>query len=261
MIRFKKPPVVGAGISFDFDPKENKVKWDLELLQSYVRRHESELPKIQTVQQKQIQVDDTLSSELPKVIKHEVQLQFVRLWNQPQSRVLQLGDDHLSFHLLKSEEVRPGYSQVRTEVQPKLEDYIRTFEPTGVRSATIHYLDIIEIPRAEDREIILTDYFIPAFDVPDSPFGTMIAFSFQSIMDCPVDKGPLSLQLQAIPTPPTSAVFRFRMEWHKECVEVKTLDLTQMWARMDIAHKYIRDCFLAACTTRTLELFEPFEED
>jgi hypothetical protein len=79
-------------------------------------------------------------------------------------------------------------------------------------------------------------------------------------MVCPVDPGPLLLQLQAIPSPPESNVFRFRMDWHKQCSAVNTLELSQVWSRMDVAHDYMRQCFLASFTQRTLELFEPVAE-
>lgn len=261
VIKFRKPPVVEVWISVDFDPNENKREWELELVKQYVERYEAELPKLEAVHEQQIQVQETSPQALPKVVGRQIRLQFVRISNEKRSRVLQIGDDQLSFHILKADGVYPGYQTVRSEVQQKLDDYAQIFQPTRIRNATLHYLDIIDIPRPETGKIELGDYFRVSIDLPEEPFGPTAGFAHQFQVMCPVDAGPLFLQLQAIPSPPDSNVFRFRMEWHKQSSNVNTLDSSQVWARMDVAHEYMRQCFRAALTERTLELFEPVEEN
>ncbi len=259
--KFRKPPVVEVWISIDFDPNVNKRQWDLELVQQYVRQYHLEFPKLEVVHQRQIQVQETSPTDLPKIVAQQVRVESVRLWNATRTRTLQIGDDNLSYHMLKSDEGAPGYRTVREAAQSKLEDYSRTFEPSQIRNATLHYLDIIEIPRPENGKLDLKDYFVPSVDLPEEPFGPISGLSYQFQVMCPVDPGPLFLQLQAMASPPESDVFRFRMEWHKQSSEVNTLDLAQVWARMDIAHEYMRQCFLAAFPQRTLELFEPIDEN
>ncbi len=48
--------------------------------------------------------------------------------------------------------------------------------------------------------------------------------------------------------------------WHKQSIDVNTLDLFKVWQRMDVAHDYMRDCFNAALSTSTLNLFEPIDD-
>ena len=252
VIKFRTPPVVEVWISIDFDPNENKREWELELVKQYVEKYEVELPKVEAVHQQQIQVQETSSQALPKVVGRQY---------EERSRVLQIGDDQLSFHVLKTDDAYPGYHVVRTELENKLEVYEQVFQPTRIRNATLHYLEVIDIPRPESGKIELGDYFRASIDLPEEPFGPTAGFAHQFQVMCPVDLGPLFVQLQAIPSPPDSNVFRFRMEWHKQSSNVNTLDSTQVWTRMDIAHEYMRKCFRAALTERTIELFQPVREN
>lgn len=259
-MNFRKPPVIEVWISFDFDPNANKRDWDLELVQQFVSQYHEELPILEAVHERQIQVQETSPTDLPKIVGQRVHIESVRRSNEARNRTLQIGDDNLSFHILKSTDEIPRYRSVRDAVQPKLEEYTNIFQPRQIRNATLHYLDIIEIPRLDSGRLDLKDYFVLSADLPEEPFGPVSGLSYQYQVDSPVDNGPLFLQLQAMPASPESNVFRFRMEWHKQSSEVDSLELAEVWARMDIAHEYMRQCFLASFSPRTIELFEPIDE-
>jgi uncharacterized protein (TIGR04255 family) len=260
MIEFKNPPVVECWISFEFDPNENKREWDLELVGQYAQQYSKELPTLNAVHARQIQVQETSPTDLPKVVGQQVRLQMARLRNEAGSRVLQLGDDQLSWHVLKTAEEYPRYPTVRDEAQEKLETYIRIFQPRDVRSAALHYLDIITIPWPENKKIEMADYFVRSADLPEKPFGGTAAISYQFEVNCPIDAGPLLLQLQSIPVVQGDRAFRFRMEWHKQASAVNTLQSSEIWRRMDIVHQYMTECFLASLTKRTLDFFGPVGE-
>jgi len=138
-MKFKKPPVVETWITIEFDPNENKQQWDLELVQKYVRQFQNELPKFEATHEKTLQVEEVSSTDFPEVIDAKIQLKFVRLWNESRSRMLQVGDDQLVFHVLKCDEGPPGYSKVREAMAPKLEEYLQVFQPTQIRHAMLHY--------------------------------------------------------------------------------------------------------------------------
>lgn len=260
-MEFRTPPVVETWISFDFHPNEAKrgsnLAKNLPTVQEHVRQYAAELPKLEAIHEKQIQVQETSPTDLPKVVAQDVRLQSVRLTNEARSRVLGLGDDQLSYHVLKTDAGYPGYTTVRTEAQQKLEDYVRVFQPSGVKNATLHYLDIIDIPFPVGKTINLADYFVTATDLPEQPFGLTSAFSFQFQLLCPVDPGPLLLQLQRIPAASEERVLRFRMEWHKLSTDVNTLEFAEIWRRLDVAHRYLTECFQASLRPRTIELFGP----
>jgi uncharacterized protein (TIGR04255 family) len=257
----KKPPVVEVWIAFDFDPNENKREWDLELVQQYVQRYAADLPKLEAMHEKRVEFRETSPTELPKVVRHTVALKQVRISNSAKSRFLQVGDDHIAYHVVKSADGYPGYATVREETAGKLNDYIDLFQPTRIRSTAIHYVDIIDIPRPADGTINVTDYFVGSADLPENPFGPIAAMAIQYLVQCPVDEGPLFLQLQSLSAPSESNVIRFRMDWHKQSVNVNTIDLPQVFARLDVAHEYMRRCFWASLTERTLALFESIDKD
>ena len=263
-MQLKKPPVVETWLSFDFHPNESKrgsnLAKSLPTVQEYVRQYATELPKLEAIHEKQIQVQETSSTDLPKVVGQEVRLQSVRLTNEARSRVLGLGDDQLSYHVLKTEEGYPGYTTVRTEAQKKLADYVRVFQPSGVKNATLHYLDIIDIPCPGGYAINLSDYFLMAIDLPEQPFGLTLSLLSQFQVLCPVDPGPLQFQLHRIPAPSEERIVRFRMEWHKLSTDVNTLEFAEIWRRLDVAHRYLTECFQASLTQRTIGLFDPVEE-
>lgn len=258
-LRFQKPPVVEVWISVDFDPDVKKTEWNLELVQAFIDEHKAEFSRIEAIREQQFHVEEAPKA-LPRIIGQTVELRFVRMSNEGPTKVLQIGDDKLSFHSLKSDSGFPGYAAVREQMQQKLESYAKLFRPTRIRDAALHYLDIIEIPQPESRQIELRDYFTIASDVPEKPFGLMTGFNYKFQIDCPVDRGPLILHLQLLPSPPEQKILRFRMDWHKESVAVNTLELAKVWARLDIAHDYMRDCFRSALMPRTLDLFEPIPE-
>ena len=257
----KKPPVVEVWIGFDFDPNEKKRFWDLELVQRYVQRYASEMPKAERVDETQIQVQATTPTELPKVISQQQRLKELRIFDEQKLRVLKIGDDRISFHHLKSGDGYPGYAHVRDATLAKLKDYLGVFQPTRIRNAVIHYVDIVDIPRPPSGKIDVADYFVPSADVPETPFGPVADLSVRLVIACPVDDGPLFLQLRTLATPQESAVHRFRMDWQKVSTGVNTLDLAVVCTRLDVAHEYMTQCFQASLTKRTLALFEPIGED
>lgn len=260
-MKFRKPPVVEVWISIDFDPNENKRQWDLGLVQEYVRNYHEEFPRLEALHEQTIQVLETSPTDLPRVVNKEVRLQSVRIWKPDRSQMLQLGDDQFSFHVLKTAGETPGYGRVREAAEPRLEAYVRLFQPSRIRNATLHYLDIIDIPKPDCGKVNLRDFFPQAPDLPEEPFGPIMAVTHQFQVMCPVDEGPLFFRLQNLPSPPEQNSFRFRLEWHKQSVDVNTLDLEVVWRRMNASHDYMRACFDAALSAATLELFEPEREE
>jgi uncharacterized protein (TIGR04255 family) len=261
VVKFKKPPVVEVWIAFDFDPNERKREWDIDLVQQYVQRHASELPKMEMTHEKELQFQETSPTSLPKVISQRLQLKQVRIFNDDKTRVLQIGDDQISYHLVASPKGYPGYDQVREETIGKLRDYLELFHPTAIRSAAIHYVDIIDIPRPPDGKIDVRDYFVAYADLPEEPFGTVADVVARFVVVCPSDKGPMVLQIKTVTAPTESNVIRFRMDWHKQCTDINSLDLAEVCRRLDVAHEYLSQCFLASLDQRTLALFDPSDED
>lgn len=259
-MKFRKPPVVEVWISINFDSNETKTEWDLDKVKHFTELSAEEFPKLEALQEQTIQVTETSPNDLPKVTGKDVRVEAVRLWNQERSRVMELRDDQLAFHVIKTSNQEPRFHVVREAVTPKLAEYVNVFQPSRIRHASLHYLDIIDIPKPASREISIKDYFRHACDLPLEPFGLITATTQQFQVICPTDPGPLFFRLQNLPSPEEENVFRFRMEWHKQSTEINSLDLEDVWRRMSQAHDYMRECFKAALTEPALALFEPYDE-
>lgn len=259
-MQFRKPPVVEVWISVEFEPNENKRDFDRNRLDALVEQLRTEFPKRQVIGERTIEVQETTASELPRVVNQEVRLQGVRLWDQTGSRAVLIGDDRLEVHLLRTPDTTPGFRRVREATEPRLAEYVQTFQPVGIRSAALHYLDIVDIPVPDSGELNLQDYFTYVVDLPKSPFGTTTHVAQEFQLNCPVDAGPLFLRLQSMPESQDSEVARFRVEWHKQSLGINSLEPSVVWERLEKAHDYMRDCFKALLSERTLELFEPIPE-
>jgi len=260
-MKFRKPPVIEVWISLDFEPNEKKQHFDPELVKQYLKPFREELPRGEVRREREFTMQTNSPNELPETVQVTDRIQHFRQWDEARSQMLQVGDDQLSFHVLKSANETPGYGKVRQAAQPKLEAYVDVFRPSAIRHATLHYLDIIDIPVPPSGKIDLQDFFPYASDLPESPFGAIAAFVQQFQIACPVDDGPLFMRLQTLPAPQELSVLRFRLEWHKQSSDVNTLDLEQVWKRMDIAHDYMWNCFTTALSKATLHLFEPIPEE
>ena len=259
-MQFRKPPVVEVSITVDFDPNSNKQKFDLNLANEFLQAHRAEFPHQQFLQSRQVQLSEAFGTDLPKVTNQEVQIKAFRLWNEDRSHMLHLGDDTLSYHILRSDHSQPSYSVVRDALQPKLNFYEQLFHPRQIRQMALHYLDIIDIPIPQSGRVEFSDYFAFNIDPPENPFGLITALNCQFQTDCPEDLGPLIIEFAILPPAVEDSQIRFRVDWHKVCEKVNSLNSDQVWNRLEGVHDYLRRCFQTALTPRTLALFEPIEQ-
>ena len=259
-MNFLNPPVAELWVSFSFAPNEAKTGWDLGQVGKFLQRYMDEFPRLERALETELHVEETSASDLPRVIGRDVRVKYVRASNADRSRILQLADDELAFHLLKRGDNYPRFSAVREAITPKLNDYLRDFQPASIRKAVIHYLDIIDIPIPVEGKIEIRDYFPFVTDLPELPFGQVQFTAQQFVAECPVDEGPLHLQIRTLQSPPEKRVFRFRVDWQKHSTNVNSLDLANIWNRLDRSHHYLRDCFEHFLTKSTLDLFGPFSE-
>ncbi len=147
-MKFRKPPVVEVWISVDFDPNEKKREpLDAQRVEDYRQRVRSEFPKRESLHATTFTFEEKSATELLRVTDKDVRLKSVCLWNHDRSRLIQIDDDQFAFHVLKTPAETPSFSRVRAAAQPNPEKYVQVFLPQQIRHATLHYLDIVEIPR------------------------------------------------------------------------------------------------------------------
>lgn len=163
------------------------------------------------------------------------------------------------FNVAEAGSSYPGFSQLCDEARGKFRDFIQRFEPLQIRDAVIAYIDVVEIPLTNGRIERLHDFFKFASDLPERPFGLMTAFSYRNVFDCPVDPGPLIVNVTPLAT--DAGVGRFHMDWQKISEDVNTLDLSVVKKRLACSHEYMRDCFKESLTEEAWRLFDPREQD
>lgn len=136
-----------------------------------------------------------------------------------------------------------------------LNQYRAFFQPQGIRLATIHYVDVIEIPLG-DEPTILTDYFGFIPDIPEEQFGLTVGYALGFVTKCPLDGAPLSTQLAIIPSPDPK-ILRVRLDWEKPCPGLNFQDEKELKAALQQSKKFVVNCFERLITDKTRALFKP----
>lgn len=252
MARFKQPPIVEAWIAFDFDPKPDKVAWDMARAQEFTQQQKEKFPKVEVIIRQEYKIEESKGS-LPKVVSQERVPEVVRMRDAESTRVLQIADDRLAYNVLEGGSAYPGFEVLLSETLDYLDAYRVFFEPAGIREATIHYIDIIQIP---SPTIEIDQYFNVVRDLPVDPFGYVAGFTTAFVTKCPLDDEPLQVSLSMIP-PAESGTIRFRMEWEKRCGKVDFSSNEAIQDGLSASHEFMVNCFEESITSKTRALFEP----
>ena len=260
IMMFLNPPVVEIWISIDFQANDIKQKFDAELVRSLVSRYEEELPEVEAIYEETIRTERQHPHQLPKITEAKSKLKAIRAWNSQKSHAFQIEDDTIAYHIVKTKSDKPRYRHVREAIESKLPGYIDVFRPSSIKGAGLHYLDIVEIPSPPGGKLNLNEYFRHVVDLPEDPFGPIVDFSQAFQVKCAKDEGTLSVRIKSLPASGDASSFRFQMEWHKQSVGINTLQLSDVWSRMDVSHDYILECFHASLTESAIQLFNPTNE-
>ena len=254
-----RPPVAEAWIGFKFDPGQRKMPWNLKTAQEFFVHFKDTFKQLEAGGQQTFTIQPVTAGETAE-LKIESKLVVLRGRNEAGTRWLQLAEDTLVFHITEPGEAYPGFPQLLNETKEAFTKYVEHFEPQGLRQAAVHYVDIIEIPFAVDKEIRLDDYFVLLRDAPTETFGYTNYLETRMIFVRPEDPGPIEMTLQRIPAPPDPACLRLRMDWHKNCDEVGVLDWPSIEGRLQTARQVLFSCFKNSLTERTWQLFTETKE-
>lgn len=255
-VKFRNPPVVEIWITFTFESNENKVRFDESIAKRFMDQYVTELPELEVFHEKEFDLKPGGPRGWPKVVKQRVTLKWARRTNADRSRAIHLQDDAVACHICKAGNDVPRYNTAKEQATSKVRSYLEHFRPAAIRNATLHYLDIIEIPAAGLPTLDLKDWFAASTDLPVIPFGPITRFSYRfefATLDEP--SVPMFLQIRSLPNDEERGTFRFRMDWHRQTPILRTLDLDEVWAAIDETHVALNNCFAAAFTQRTLDLF------
>ncbi len=255
MPEYENPPLVEAWIAFDFEPNPEKLSWDKSQIESFVKVHADEFTRIEMMVRDEVRIEQTSKKELPRITDRKEIIDVVRMFNAAGTRIKQVGEDRIAYNLLRtSKEDYPGFGKLLDEALEYLEQYREFFQPQSVRLATIHYVDLIEIPLGK-VPTILTDYFAYIPDIPEEQFGLTVGYALGFVTKCPLDGAPLSTHIAIVPSPDPTTL-RVRLNWEKPCPAVNFHDEREIRSGLKHSKEFVVNCFERLITDKTRSLFK-----
>ena len=256
MPEYDNPPVVEAWIAFDFEPQTDKTAWDKEQINAFAKAHSDDFKRMDAIIKEEYSLERTSEKELPRITNRRHIIDVARMFNDDDTRIRQLGEDRIAYNLLrKAGDKYPGFPVLLNEAIAYLNQYVNFFQPSSVKLATIHYMDIIDIPLTGEP-LVLTDYFEFIPDIPQETFGLTIGYALAFVTKCPFDEAPLQTSLTLVP-PPNKSTLRVRLEWNKTCPKVNFQDEEEMKVDLMRSKDFMVKCFERMITDKTRALFGP----
>jgi uncharacterized protein (TIGR04255 family) len=183
-----------------------------------------------------------------------VSFERVQAFSQKGDLCVQAGRDVLVLNQL-AQETWGGYSRLRDAAVSAAQKYtdFRGFDELA--AVSLHYRDIVEIPRRTDPGIELRDWFRVYPEVPEDSFGSMGEFTFAVKLPSMCEDAVAVLSIQSVPlVAEDNPVFRFALDWHVSSADkIDNLDDAKQW--LDGAHRALRSSFEKAFTPECLALF------
>lgn len=258
--KLNKPPIVESWVSFDFEPKPDKVEWDGKLANELAESLRGRFPKKEYVWQSEIRVVQADKGQLPVPQSLEHRLNIVRMRNEQDTRIFQIADDRIVVNQVKGQDAWPGFEALLNDALELVDRYSAVFQPAGIRLATLHDVDIVEIPAPKGVEVEMDEFLTIVKELPQLPFGLIQGFFSAYVTVSPLDGEPLQISTQLIPSPPDGHVLRLRLDWEKRCGKVDFNTAESIRAGLLDSHRFVVECFRSAFTAdKGLKLFDPVE--
>ena len=253
-MKFKKPPVVEAWIAFKFNLSEEAMKWDEDRAQLFIKENFKDL-KIEGIFGFSKLFIDNQTRNID-LMKTEIIFDKIRAFTEQKDYCVQASRDRLVFNQIKKG-IWPEYEGMRDRALVALEKYMDCRDLYDLSSVSLHYKDIISIPRNNNNLIDLKDFFKIHPELPTEHFGVLSGFNFSVKLDETCEKATTTLTLQSLPLKdPSDDNFKFAMDWHVTSVE-NFDDLSSAIKWLNKAHDDLKSGFESAFTEKCLAIFEP----
>ena len=257
--RLNKPPIIESRIAFDFEPAPDKREWDGELANDLAESLANRFPKKEFVWQGEFQVVRPAEGQLPVPRSFQHKLVAVRIRNEQDTRVFQISDDRAVVSQLKGDDDWPGFEHLLNDALELVDRYCEVFKPAGTKLATLHDVDLVEIPAAPGAEVKMDEYLTIVNELPQQPFGLIQGYFSAYVTVSPLDDEPLQIVSQLVPAPSDAHMLRIRLDWEKRCAKVDFSSKDTIRTGLLRNHRFVVDCFRSAFTPNGLALFEPQE--
>ena len=216
-MKLRRPPIIEAWIEFHVEAPDNEQTWPDET-DAFLCEVEPEFAMQEAVLKDQVQLVGRDPSTLrPNEIKGKTELLRVRAFDPERTRCLQAGEGIFVYNLSKKGADYPGFDVLLTQALGYLDTYSRRFRPQYVRSAALHYVDLVIIPDDGTGRLSLDDYFNLALRVPrdaDWPLGDIRVAIAVPLNPKEPRSDVVTVQFASEPRAHKSGEFRFRFHWH-----------------------------------------------
>ena len=253
-MKFKKPPVVEAWIEFKVDLADESKGWDENAAKEFINKHFADFKQQEFFGLVEVKIDPK-TRELSQT---GMLFERIRAFTKDRDRCIQAGRNLLAFNQIRQGDGEwPGYEQLQDGAFDALQKYLDFRGLSTLVGVSLHYRDIVAIPKGEDGTIKLEDYFAVYPCLPDGLFGAMSRFRIVIQLQEACKGGNVTLSIQSLPGfVPSEDKGRFAMDWHVSSnQETRDMDSAREW--LAEAHSHLMSVFECAFTSQGLNIFEP----
>jgi len=256
-VGFEKPPVVEAWIEFRFALTQEDSRWDEDTARRLVKHCFEDFIPDRLLQSIDVDINIAPGQSNPTTTPR-VSFERVRAHSPDGSHCVQVGRDALVFNQLAKGKWL-GYGCMRDAAMVAAEKYMGFRGFDDLATVSLHYLDVVAIPRTTDSGIELPDWLRVYPHVPSDSFGAVSAFKLTLQLPSMCENALAILRIQSVPCAgEDDTVARFAVDWHvSSTVRISTLDDAGRW--LDSVHGTLENSFKRAFTAGCLGLFNPEE--
>jgi uncharacterized protein (TIGR04255 family) len=253
-VKFKKPPIVEAWIEFKVGLTDESVGWDESTAKELINKHFADFKQQEFFGLTEVKIDPKTAN----VLETRRSFERVRAFTEDRDQCVQGGRNLLVYNQIRQGEKEwPGYERLRDSAFDALQKYLDFRTLNTLVGVSLHYLDIVAIPKGKDGKIKLEDYFTVYPHLPDGAFGAISGFRVAMQLPQACKGGNMTLSIQSLPAfGPSEDKGRFSIDWHVTS-DGKTHDVDSARQWLEQAHKDLRGVFVAGFTEQGFAIFEP----
>ena len=253
-MQFNKPPVMEAWIEFRFALSKEAAEWDEATANDLIKRYFEGFNPESFSKYAKIKIDAKTGD--PDFSVRQELFDRVRAFSDAKDYCVQARRDMLVFNQIKKDRW-PGYDCLEKKAFEAVEKYMKFRGLDELVGASLHYRDIVSIPKPTKSGIHIEEWFRIFPEVPEDTFGKMSGFKFTVGLSEACRNASVVLGIESLrPIQDSDNEYRFLMDWHvTPTISIKDLQAAKEW--LDASHRDLRDNFDKTFTEKTLDLFEP----
>ncbi len=174
-MEFKKPPVVEAWIAFKFDLSEESAAWDESTAEYFIKEHFRDFKIEGCFGFSKLFIDNKTHNI--DLAKSQIIFDRVRAFTEQKDYCVQAGRGIFILNQIKKDDW-PSFDNMRDRVLEEVQKYIDFRGLDDIATVSLHYRDIISIPRDGKEYIDLKEFFHVYTEMPERPFGVVSGFNF-----------------------------------------------------------------------------------